>query len=101
MEDARYDIVKLHAYFLIKYLFLYTGYESPNTLYDILFCFGLHFLMDCVFMVKLFYLMVVTSDKISGRRTLFWMTWMQPVCLSSCEALRCNRKAIKGDDGQI
>ena len=42
------------------------------------------FMMDCVFIVKVFYHMLVTSDKISGRRSLwqlqiFWrrtdITW--------------------------
>ena len=52
-------------------------------------------------MVKLFHHMVVNSDKISGRRTLISMTWMRPVCFGSSGAMRCHRKAIKGDDDQI
>ena len=80
---------------------LYTYFYTPNTFYDMFFCFGLYLLMDCVFMVKLFHHIVVNSDKISGRRTLISMTWMRPVCFGSCGAMRCHRKAIKGDDDQI
>ena len=69
-----YDIVKLHAHFKLTYLFLYTGMNHQIYFIISFFVGDFIFLMDCVFMVKLFHHMEVTGDKISGRRTLISMT---------------------------
>ena len=54
----------------MSYLFLDIGYKSPNAFHDIIFVLDFAIQMDCSFIEKLFHHMVVTSDKISGRRSL-------------------------------
>ena len=45
------------------------GHGPPNAFYDIFFVVDFIFILDCVFLVKLFHHVVVTSE-ISGQRSI-------------------------------